>query len=141
MESVAAYENYAVGIYGVTPLNIFPDYKILPKIRKNIIWQKHLRRKNLLSILHRFVMEKFKVHKLQLSFLSLFSQFCFLDGIRWMMTTILTWPNWKLYCELYAVSFSCRVLLFIQNCFELLHNQKSLSDMTMFTGKKIWNWI
>ena len=30
-ESVTAYENYAVGIYGVTPLKFFPEYKNFTK--------------------------------------------------------------------------------------------------------------
>ena len=47
LESVAAYENYAVGIYGVTPLNIFPDYKILPKIRKKYHMTKTVKKKKL----------------------------------------------------------------------------------------------
>ena len=43
MESVAAYENYAVGIYGVTPLNIiFPSTQNFTKMKKYIEWHKHV---------------------------------------------------------------------------------------------------
>ena len=91
-KSVTAYENYAVGIYGVTPLNIFPEFKFYQKMKKISYDKNSLKTRNLFCILPRFVMEKFKVYKLQLSFSFPFSHFL-LFVIIWMIPKFLTQPN------------------------------------------------